>query len=726
VQKIIARFLQDPEGGPSEVIAECGGVFTGVWIPQLLMCEITVPEGGDQDLIIQKLNDHPAIKTAFREPVMVRKDLVAYNSATNDTLFEISGSAYRRTNVLNAWKYTKGTGSIKFCVIDTGVVLNGGVNPYHVDLPPAEESDFDGYNDWGWNDSFFNGYAPYSHGTNIWSTLKAYQNNGAYYAGLVPDCPGVFLINVNEEYGTSYAISVQKMYTALSLSCKLINASWGWYDSADGPAYDAMRSASADIWNSGSILFAAGGNNMYDHDDWFVIPNEFPNVLNVGGCTTYPGAAPDDPYVSDWGAPINLVAPLFFPMASVANQMPGGNGAINLTSGSYFGGGTSFASPFAMGCAALIWSINPSLTNQQVVAILTSTVSPGRYSTWNTKYPNAGVVNAGKGVAKARATLPSNSGVPIPYLGFVADDNREMTTIVSGTATTTLTGTVYLDIAGFCDEPVTSVALYLGSDLIYSGSNTLLTVTASNAGAPQQLKVIARTATTSSEETYSDIIVSSFSGVESPEVVFSSETSQVYSSADVYYVAQNPMMGSSFMAGPYEYIDTPQDYVILDTRYGILQSADYQGVWDDVQSLAQNFSFGAVQSYYGPNFGETSLTNQIAFNSYHGYIEPIHETASFETLFEFNAEGKFYEPIEFGSASLYQGFGFNASSIYHGFSPPTGGLSSVPATWAYSTTAPQAVAAVASVQNRSPEAPGGGAVSQNASPQPPIGWATEE
>jgi thermitase len=99
---------------------------------------------------------------------------------------------------------------------------------------------------------------------------------------------------------------------------------------------------------------------------------------------------------------------------------PGTSILTTANGGGYgFWSGTSFASPIAAGVAALILSVNPALTNQQVLDILKQTADrPSGAGTAPDTYFGWGRVNAYRAVLAAEPPRsPAGRTFPLPHKG---------------------------------------------------------------------------------------------------------------------------------------------------------------------------------------------------------------------------------------------------------------------------------------------------------------------
>jgi len=120
-------------------------------------------------------------------------------------------------------------------------------------------------------------------------------------------------------------------------------------------------------YRKGCILVAAAGN---DGVNKVLYPAAYTQVIAVSAVNYYSGVT----YYSNYGPEIEVAAPGGDDYGRILSTVPDKNYA--------YGIGTSMAAPHVAGLAALIWSVNPSLTAAQVRYCITSTAvdlgPPGR------------------------------------------------------------------------------------------------------------------------------------------------------------------------------------------------------------------------------------------------------------------------------------------------------------------------------------------------------------
>jgi subtilisin family serine protease len=281
-----------------------------------------------------------------------------------------------------AWLYTMGSSYIKIAVIDEGVDLT------HPDL---YDNLLTGYDETGNN----SGGAPQgndAHGTNVAGIIGAINNNSIGITGVAPNC-SIVPIRIayevwdyfNQEWfwETSNTWIANGIYDAYhTAEADVINCSWG-----GGEASDVITNTINDALDQGRnglgcvVVFSAGNYN-----DSISYPGNLPQVLTVGATSMcderkrsindQEGVSCDDEenWGSNFGTQIDIVAP-GVRIYSTDLQGSAGYNESQGTSGNYFAdfNGTSAACPHVSALAALILSMFPALTNDEVEDIIEST-----------------------------------------------------------------------------------------------------------------------------------------------------------------------------------------------------------------------------------------------------------------------------------------------------------------------------------------------------------------
>jgi len=148
---------------------------------------------------------------------------------------------------------------------------------------------------------------------------------------------------------------------------------------------------------------------------------------------------------SNYGPTIDIAAP---GVSILTTTNGGGYGSVS---------GTSFSSPIAAGLGALILSVNPTLTNAQVVDIITRNAddigTPGF-----DQYFGYGRINVLKSLTAAKNAVA------------LSDTTAPTVSIASLKIGSTVKGTVTLNVAAADNVSVTRVELYING-ILYASSN---------------------------------------------------------------------------------------------------------------------------------------------------------------------------------------------------------------------------------------------------------------
>jgi subtilisin family serine protease len=237
-----------------------------------------------------------------------------------------------------AWDITTGSERVVIAFVDSGLDL--------------EHSEFKGKIVDGWD--FVNWDSEpqddYGHGTFVASIAVAGTNNGLGMAGVSWGAK-IMPIKVTDDQGVWYYWHAAGGITyAADHGAKIINLSWTLDSGIDPhPLQDAVNYAHS----RGALVVAAAGDS---HDDSYQYPAALDHVVSVAATT------PDDehPDFSTCNDKVDVAAPGVDIL-----------GIYRDAYGRY--SSTDAAVPHVSGLAALIWSVNPTLTPDEVESIIEST-----------------------------------------------------------------------------------------------------------------------------------------------------------------------------------------------------------------------------------------------------------------------------------------------------------------------------------------------------------------
>jgi len=232
------------------------------------------------------------------------------------------------------WDLSTGTGAVPIAIIDSGI---------DADHPDLAAKLLPGYN-------FLNGTTVtddlFGHGTAVAGSAGAIGNNALGVAGVAWDNPLMPLVVLDTSNYATYANIASAIIRAVDQGAKVLNISIG-----GSSASITLQSAVNYAWSKGAVIVSSAANYSVSTPYY---PAACENVLAISATDKYDALSS----FSNYGSWIDLAAP---GSTIYTTNRGGGYGAWN---------GTSFSSPIVAGLAGLIWSVNPALTNAEVVDIL--------------------------------------------------------------------------------------------------------------------------------------------------------------------------------------------------------------------------------------------------------------------------------------------------------------------------------------------------------------------
>ncbi len=285
------------------------------------------PKGRNPDDLMGEMKKHPKAEyveydytaTAFLDP--------------NDTYYSNQWGPQDIFAPL-AWNITTGSPNVIVAIVDTGVDYT------HPDIAPNYcGGGYDFIN--GDNDSVDDN----GHGTHVAGIAAGVTNNGIGIAGISQSCIMAEKV-LNSAGSGSYSAVANGIIHAANNGAKVISMSLGGSFSSY-----TLQNAVNYAWNKGVLIVAAAGN---ENSGKISYPAAYPNVMAISALDPGDGFA----YYSNHGKKIELAAP----GTDIYSTLMGG--------GYGYKTGTSMATPFVSGSAALVLSKNGTLTNSQVRKIL--------------------------------------------------------------------------------------------------------------------------------------------------------------------------------------------------------------------------------------------------------------------------------------------------------------------------------------------------------------------
>ena len=238
----------------------------------------------------------------------------------------------REINATKAWGITVGE-PLLVGILDTGVNAN------HPDLEGKviggeSENNLDLIDDIG-------------HGTEVAGIIAANTNNNQGIAGISWNTR-ILSIRITDEVGQARVSSVvSALDEAYKKGVKIVQISL-----STNQFSQTLKSTIKEAQNRGLLIISTAGNTGIDE---LRFPAAFDNVIGVGAVSK----TKERESYSTIGEHVSLVAP-----GSLIYTTTSANSAYKEVSG------TSFSAPQVAGAAALVWSIAPNLTSDQVRNVL--------------------------------------------------------------------------------------------------------------------------------------------------------------------------------------------------------------------------------------------------------------------------------------------------------------------------------------------------------------------
>ncbi|MDO8689684.1 MAG: S8 family serine peptidase, partial [Dehalococcoidia bacterium] len=347
----------DPDFEPGAILVRWGpgvraqdatvtalGAVTVDSIPVLGVTKLRVAPGKEQEAIA-------ALKSAgaqMAEPNYLRR--IAF--VPNDPLFACGTGVVScqwnmsKINAPSAWDITMGSSNIIVAVVDTGIDTSHPDRPQNLILGADYIADPTGATKVSGD--------PQGHGTHVSGIVAARTNNGIGAAGVAPGA-SLMSVRVLDASGSGDTDTTAKgIVYAVDHGAKVVNLSLSGFDSSTVEE-DAVNYA----YSKGVMIVAAAGNCFVAGSGCLVAnPMMYPAALPHVVAVAATDSSDNHTFYSEEGSYVDLAA-------------PGGGSSSDAIWSTCTGSnycqkaGTSMASPHVAGVAALVWSVNPSLTPDQ-------------------------------------------------------------------------------------------------------------------------------------------------------------------------------------------------------------------------------------------------------------------------------------------------------------------------------------------------------------------------
>lgn len=309
-------------------------------------------------------------------------------------------------NALDAWTIEEGNRDIIVAVIDTGI------DPNHKDLSVNIWKSKKISAEFGWNfvSNQPNPIDDHGHGTHVAGIIGALADPKTGVSGVAHR---VSIMSVKYySHGNSGDVNLHNTIKAINYAvdngAKVINYSGG------GRAFSDLEAVAIKRAQDRGVLFvAAAGNEKRNTDQaanyYFPAAYRLPNIISVAATDIHNKLLP----TSNWG---HRTVDVAAPGENIYSTMPGDRYGYMT--------GTSQATAFVSGVAALLLSQNPSLKAEEIRRIIMASVD--HIPALNDKTTAGGRVNA----YRALLLLKNNKG-PATKLNLLAQRPSSMLQVIS-------------------------------------------------------------------------------------------------------------------------------------------------------------------------------------------------------------------------------------------------------------------------------------------------------
>ena len=252
------------------------------------------------------------------------------------------------------------------------------------------------------------------HGTACAGIIGAKTNNNLGVAGIAPNCPIMSL----SFYNASSCRIGRGFKVAADSGCSVISNSWNLSDSSNYVNEGISYALSEGRNGKGCVIVFSAGNENRDSVNYPARSND--SIIVVGAIS--PCGERCNPYscdAEDWGSNYGDKLDIMAPGVKIRTTDNVGTGGKTATDYMDDFNGTSSACPHVAAVAGLILSVNPFLTQKEVVDIIESTArkiasgynpTPNRPNGDWSRYFGYGLVDAHAAVVEAQNRLPKIQG----------------------------------------------------------------------------------------------------------------------------------------------------------------------------------------------------------------------------------------------------------------------------------------------------------------------------
>jgi subtilisin family serine protease len=300
------------------------------WLPQINVAEVRFTAGGEGEMAAGLAAAGADQAVVYVEPdVAVSGDRVITEPAFNNADQSYAQQLLRLPAALD---FTEGDAAIVIAIVDSGV------NPDHPEFAGRLVAGYDYVN----NDA--DPRDDHGHGTHV-AGIAAAGLNGVGTAGICPQCKIMPVKVLNATNGGTWSLVAKGILFAVDNGARVINLSLG------ATINTTTLQSAIDYAEAHGVIVVAAAGNMGREVNFY--PAAIPYVIAVSGTDRSDGRWSQ----SNYGSFVDVAAPA----VSIYSAYHSSYATMS---------GTSMASPFVTGLAALVLSRQPKLKPAQVLDLI--------------------------------------------------------------------------------------------------------------------------------------------------------------------------------------------------------------------------------------------------------------------------------------------------------------------------------------------------------------------
>ncbi len=334
--------------------------------------QVNLPVNADPQHLLTTLREAHGVKWAEFAPESktcgISNGIRSHVDAPpNDPYFPLQWSL-DKISALPGWDISTGDTSVVIAIVDIGIDIDHNdlihkrwINYTEYLGETNVDDDLNGFVDdvYGWD--FYDDDADPrpsgtdSHGTHVAGIAAAESDNGYGITGVAWNCK---IMPIRAGRNRSIYSGYEGVIYAVTMGADIINLSWG-----NNTQSNIERIASQYAHDAGSLIVAAAGNRTGSSAAFDHYPAGYPDVIAVVAVDTADQLATISNY--------NIWADISVPGVNIISSVPGPIGQeFSLASG------TSMATPIVSGAAALLKSLHPDWSSDQIRTQLILTSDP--------------------------------------------------------------------------------------------------------------------------------------------------------------------------------------------------------------------------------------------------------------------------------------------------------------------------------------------------------------